>query len=168
MITRAPHGLNGMERQTTRNAALARLDALVGTWDMTAVIQGAEMSGASCSFEWIEEGAFLVMHADAALPPELPPEFRDNWPYPVVVVIGLDARTDTYSYAYADARPVHRVYTMSFDGTDWRIWGQAGPEFFQRFFGTVSDDGNRIDARWEISPDGESWELDFELTYTRR
>ena len=57
---------------------------------------------------------------------------------------------------------------MAFSGRDWRIWGQAGPEFFQRFSGALSEDGRRIDARWERSRDGETWQLDFELTYTRR
>lgn len=41
-------------------------------------------------------------------------------------------------------------------------------DFAQRFEGRFSPDGDRIDARWETSPDGgQTWRLDFELTYTR-
>jgi hypothetical protein len=83
-------------------------------------------------------------------------------------VIGADDRSGNYGYLYADSRGVKRVYEMSFDEREWRIWGQAGPDFHQRFIATISDDRNGIDGRWERSRDGESWELDFELTYTRR
>jgi hypothetical protein len=152
----------------TRNASLARLDALVGTWDMTAIVEGAPLGGSWSSFEWIEDGAFLRMRADAELPPDLPPEWRENAPFPVTVVIGLEDRTDRFSYLYADGRGIHRVYSMTFDGREWRIWGQSGPEFFQRFFGTLSDDGDHIEARWEKSRDGGQWDVDFEMTYARR
>ena len=34
--------------------------------------------------------------------------------------------------------------------------------------GTVSDDGTAITGEWRTSPDGQQWERDFGLTYTRR
>ena len=34
-------------------------------------------------------------------------------------------------------------------------------EFSQRFTGTFSADGRRIDGRWESAQDGSDWELDF-------
>ena len=34
--------------------------------------------------------------------------------------------------------------------------------------GTVSVDGDTVDGRWEMSKDGVTWNLDFELTYTRQ
>ena len=37
-----------------------------------------------------------------------------------------------------------------------------------RVVGTFSGDGRTVNARWEKSGDDGSWELDFELTYTRR
>ena len=61
----------------------------------------------------------------------------------VTTIIGLDDFTERFCYVYSDARGVSRVYEMSFD------------------------DGNTIVARWEKSRDGSSWELDFELTYTK-
>ncbi|HEX4718886.1 MAG TPA: hypothetical protein VH300_10180 [Thermoleophilaceae bacterium] len=147
---------------------LAQLDALAGVWDMAATIGGQDLSGAWSTFEWIEDGAFLRLRADAELPADVPEELRANAPFPVTVIIGLDDSSERFGYLYADGRGVHRVYEMTLEGSEWSIWGQSGPEFFQRFFGTFSDDQNTIDARWEFSPDGETWELDFELTYRRR
>jgi hypothetical protein len=37
----------------------------------------------------------------------------------------------------------------------------------QRFSATISDDGNTISGRWEKSPDGRTWETDFDLTYRK-
>jgi hypothetical protein len=31
----------------------------------------------------------------------------------------------------------------------------------------VDEDGAAIEGRWHSSPDGEAWELDFELAYRR-
>ena len=35
------------------------------------------------------------------------------------------------------------------------------------FTGTFSKDGSTIAGRWEICHDGNSWEHDFDLTYTK-
>ena len=40
-------------------------------------------------------------------------------------------------------------------------------DFAQRFQGTVAADGSSVDGRWETSPDGETWEPDFALSYTK-
>jgi hypothetical protein len=157
-----------MGSKPQRNPVLGRLDALVGEWEMQASIGGQELGGrARTAFEWIEDGAFLVQHAEAELPPEAPPELVENWPFPVTTIVGLDDSSERFCYAYADGRGVCRVYEMTLADGVWEIWGQSGPEFFQRFTGTFSDDGNTITARWEKSPNGSSWDLDFELTYTR-
>jgi hypothetical protein len=50
---------------------------------------------------------------------------------------------------------------------DVQIRGQAGPRFFQRFQGTFSDDGRTIAAYWERSEDGQSWQRDFDIRYTK-
>jgi hypothetical protein len=39
--------------------------------------------------------------------------------------------------------------------------------FHQRWLWTFSADGDTIQGRWETSPDGRNWELDFELAYHR-
>jgi hypothetical protein len=40
-------------------------------------------------------------------------------------------------------------------------------DFSQRYTGTFSDDRDTITGRWEICHDGETWEHDFDLNYTR-
>jgi hypothetical protein len=144
------------------------LDVFVGEWDIVTMWHGQELRGASASFEWIEDGAFMRMHSDVEAGSELAQAWGDHAPFPITVIIGADDPSGTYGYQYADGRAVHRVYKMTFDGREWRTWGVAGPEFHQRSIGVFSEDRGRIDLRHERSPDGENWELDFEVIYTRR
>jgi hypothetical protein len=145
------------------------LETLIGEWQVVATLgDGTRVSDSRTSFEWIADGDFLLQRGGFEPPEDGPQVWKDNAPQSFTTVIGADDRTDRYGYLYADSRGVKRVAEMSFDGREWQIWGQPGADWYQRFRGTVSDDGNRIDGRWENSGDGESWELDFELTYTRR
>ena len=146
----------------------AALDRLVGTWDILTLWQGQSLRGAWARVEWIEDGAFLRLHSDAEPGSELLRAWGEHAPFPITVIIGADDPSGTFGYQYADGRSVHRVYGMSIDEREWRTWGVAGPEFHQRSVGVFSEDGNRIDVRIEQSPDGETWELDFESTYVRR
>lgn len=60
---------------------------------------------------------------------------------------------------------------MSFADGIWKLWRDSPDfspfDFAQRFTGTFADGDRRIDARWEIAEDGETWETDFDLTYTK-
>ncbi len=160
--------MNEVQRKPTANPVLRRLDALVGEWDMEASIAGRPTGRARVTFEPLEAGVFLIQHADA-VPSEIeaPPEWVANSPFPLTTVIGLDLFSETFYYLYADARGVYRVYQMSLTDDDWKIWGQSGPEFFQRFTGAFSEDRNTITGRWEASRDGTNWETDFDVTYTK-
>jgi hypothetical protein len=40
-------------------------------------------------------------------------------------------------------------------------------DFWQRFTGTFSDDGDVIRGEWETSSDGSTWKHDFDLVYRR-
>ncbi|MET0764823.1 MAG: hypothetical protein ABWY29_08155 [Blastococcus sp.] len=60
---------------------------------------------------------------------------------------------------------------MDVDGPDWTL-SRTTPDFTpldfaQRWVGRFSDDGETITGRWETSPDGIEWQLDFHLTYRR-
>jgi hypothetical protein len=90
--------------------------------------------------------------ADGSVEAELPPT--------AVTIIALDDPSGAFTYAYADGRGVRRVYWMSLSDGGWRIWGQAGPEFFQQFTATVSGDAKSISGHWDRSRDGTSWERD--------
>jgi hypothetical protein len=144
------------------------LERFVGTWDILTLWHGQSLRGASASFEWIEDGAFLRLRSDVEAGSELAEAWGDHAPFPITVIIGADDPSGTYGYQYADGRPVHRVYEMTLEGREWRTHGVAGPEFHQRSIGVFSEDGDRIDVRYERSADGETWELDFESTYERR
>ena len=151
-----------------RSEGLDRLDVLVGDWVMTASVAGQTTVDARVRMEWIEQGRFLLQRADADAPrADAPRAWHDNFPFPTTMVIGYDDHSGTYSVLYADGRGVSRAYRMSLEGRTWTIWGQAAPEFFQRFVGTIAEDGAVVAGRWERSSDGESWENDFDGTYTR-
>jgi hypothetical protein len=147
---------------TDPNPALERLDVFVGEWKVELAFptnqpgMGTGRGTARASFEWLEGGAYLMYRlGDRAA----------GLPY-AVCVIGRDESADIYTMLYFDDRGVSRIYQMSLEGREWKQWRQA-PSFSQRFFGTFSDDGNTIIARWEKSSDGTSWEHDFNMTYTR-
>ena len=148
----------------TDNAPLAPLGPLVGDWEIEAQIGDQTLTGARASIAWLEDGAFLVHRADADHPPDAPPEFAANSPFPTI--IGLDDTSGAYSVLYSDARGVRRVYEMSFDDRVWKQW-RSVPGFHQRSEALLSEDGQTITGRWEKSSDGSDWELDFEYTYRR-
>jgi hypothetical protein len=157
----------GSTQRPARNPVLGRLDALVGEWKVHASIGGQPVGSGRTTFEWMEGGAFLVQRTDADPPPRgTPTEWIENRPEPVTAIIGLDDSTERFCMLYADARGVFRVYQMSLKDGVWNVWRDAHG-FYQRFTGTFSSDGKAIAGRWETSPDGSTWERDFDLTYTK-
>ena len=74
-----------------------------------------------------------------------------NSPFPLVTVIALDDFSGMFSYDYADGRGVRRVYRMTLSDGEWKYWGQAAADFFQRFTGTFSQDGATIRGLRKIS-----------------
>jgi hypothetical protein len=148
-----------------RHPALARLDALLGRWTVRPKVEA--LGAAWTEFTWQDDGLFLRQVSDIdEIPATAPQAWRDNAPFPVTAVIGLDDAADEFTMLYADARGVHRVYRMTFADGEWRMWRDA-PGFNQRFTGTVGADGRTMEGRWEMSEDGQTWRLDFELTYAR-
>ena len=143
-------------------SSVAPLERLVGTWQLEAVVDSRSMIRGATTFEPIEGGAFLLQHADA----KAGPEWAEHSPMPVTSVIGFDDTSGEFSMLYADARGVHRVYRMRLDDETWTVWRDA-PGCFQRFVGSFTDGGRTINGRWESSPDGSAWELDFEMRYWR-
>lgn len=145
-----------------RNPALERLSSFVGEWDLeissvrsfqnnpVAVIRG------HASFQWLEGGAFLLERSEVSNP---------DFPR-ATAMIGPDADAETYCMLYFDSRNVSRIYNMTMTGTTWTLWREF-PGFSQRFSGMFSEDNNVITGRWEMSSDGSTWELDFNITYTR-
>jgi hypothetical protein len=149
--------------------SLGALEILVGEWTMTAgPPDGPPWPGEGrLTFEWIEGGGFLVQRWTIDLT-EAPNGVAligvGDSPVPVSETGESD---EGYRQHYFDSRGVHRVYEMSLEGRTWKLW-RDGPGFVpQRFAGTISEDGNTIEGRWEIAEDGENFETDFDLTYTK-
>jgi hypothetical protein len=146
-------------RQTPQtNPALGDLSVLLGKWqiEMRFPTDPVTTVHAQSLFSWLENGAFLKIHSLI--------ETEDN-PWSTIIV-SRDEKVETYHMLYYDWRGTSRMYQMSLENGQWKQWRDE-PGFFQRFRGTLSPDGKTITAYWEISSDGEHWELDFDLFYTK-
>jgi hypothetical protein len=146
-----------------RVARLERLQPFVGEWRIEAPalpLPNELADSARTTFEWTLGGAFLLQRSSVPVP-----EAPDG-----LSVIGPDAG-DGYTQHYLDSRGIARLYTMTFDARDWNLERHTADfsplAFHQRWLGTFSADGETIHGRWETSPDGRDWELDFELAYQR-
>ena len=148
-----------MARQVTINPALKDLEIFLGQW--TAEISNAsflpdlsDTIKSNASFEWYEEGEFLILRQGTK---EIP---HATW------LISRDQDSSNYTVLYFDDRHVSRVYEMSFEDDNWKIWRNA-PNFIQSFEGKLSKDKNTITGAWSKSSDGKKWEHDFDLVYKR-
>ena len=138
------------------NAALRRLEVLVGEWEIAVSVGGNPLGRGRTTFAWLEGGAFLGQHSGA-----------EQAEFPIATtIIGPDDTNTTWCMLYFDSRGVSRVYQMSLSDGVWKLWREA-PGFSQRFTGTLSADDKVITGRWEKSFDGSNWEHDFDLTYTK-
>lgn len=147
-----------IDRTNPRNPALVALDVLIGRWSADIIFPAMPdvPAHARVSFEWGEGGAFVIMHS----------EIEGDGPPDSMAVIERDDSSDSYHLLYYDERGVSRVYRMELGNGEWR-WSRDAPEFAQRFAGTFSRDRNQIVGAWEASVDGQAWEHDFDITYTR-
>ena len=151
-----------MAAQTSeRNEQLA---PLIGEWSMAMIMPGQEEPpdiGARVTFEWMGDKAFVLERWTVPIP-----EAPDG-----LALIGWDEGRGTFLQHYFDERGVARVYEMGFAGGVWTL-ERTKPDFSafdfsQRFTGTFSDDGNRIEGTYEIAHDHRTWEKDFDGIYTR-
>ena len=152
---------------SSRPAAMDQFAPIVGRWRVQADLPldpPVRMAGEQVH-EWLGELLVIRSVMDGPVPSS------------ISVVGGRQAeRRADQPVAYFDDRGVRRRMTTRVQdgvwhqrrdpGDDWKH-GPDGPGFDQRLIGVISADGDRIDARWERSEDGTTWELDFEVTYTR-
>ena len=143
---------------------ITELGPLIGEWSLEVDLPGAPPGdiGARCTFEWMEGEQFLIQRWTVPVP-----EAPDG-----TALIGYDEGRGTLLQHYFDTRGVARVYEMTFAEGLWTLTREKPDfsplDFHQRFEAKLSDDGGRFDGRWEISHDaGDTWELDFNLTYAR-
>ena len=86
------------------NPALEPLSRLVGVWRTTGthpLVPGTTFHGRT-SFEWHEDGAFMLMRSEID-EPEIPS---------AVAVIGSDDAAGTFTMIYFDERDISRRYTV--------------------------------------------------------
>ena len=149
---------NPTSETTTYNPSLTPLDILIGEWKTVGkhpLMLGEELNG-NASFKWIEGGAFIMMHAAI--------EHKD---FPAgVAIFASDDASEEFTMNYYDERKVSRKYTCTIENNVWKWW-RNDAHFSQRFTCTISEDGNKIISKGEMSKNGGAWEKDLELTYTR-
>jgi hypothetical protein len=125
------------------------------------------MGRGSTTFEWIEDGAFILQRARDDPDPNTSAEWAAHTPMPVTAIIGFDDTNGELEMLYSDARGVFRIYRMRITDEAWTVWRDA-PGFFQRFTGTFADRDTTITGRWETSADGSAWTPDFDMQYQKR
>src|SRR6266702_2942188 len=125
----ADHNSNAQTDQHTPkpNPALKRLEVLVGEWntEISSPAYPSTIVRGHVSFDWLEGGAFLIMHSDV----------EGMGPPNSISVIGRDDSAKVYSMLYFDSRGVSRIYEMSLEGGAWKL-GRESPGFSQPFMGT--------------------------------
>ena len=139
------------------NHALKVFDVLIGEWKTIGShpFLPTPLNGHT-SFKWIEGGSFLIMHS----------EIDEDGVPSSIAIFGSDDATGEYFMLYFDERNVSRKYDVSFRDNVLKWWRNA-PEFSQRYMWTITDNGQTITAKGEISIDGVTWEKDLEQTFTR-
>ncbi len=142
------------------STAMGRLEPFIGEWVMEADLPSVPAAGTGRAiFEWALEGQFLI---ERTVVPGAPDS---------IAIVGFDSARQSYRQHYFDSRGVARVYAMDLSGGVWTLLRNSPDftplEFSQRFIGTFSADGRRIDGRWETAQDGSAWELDFHLSYVK-
>jgi hypothetical protein len=140
------------------SAKLKPFEALIGEWAMELThpsIEGTVVHGRT-AYEWLEGGRFLLQRAVNEHP-----DFPDS-----LSVIGVMEGGSDLSMQYFDARGVHRVYAIAFDGKELTIARDA-PEFDQRLSATLSDDGSTLTGVWQLNENDEGYRDDLAFTFRR-
>ena len=147
-----------MQEASIPNPALKPFDVLIGNWTMTGKhrLFPDTVAHGRTSFEWLENGAFLVMRSEID-EPGIPSG---------LAIFGSDESAQEYYMLYFDERGVSRVVHVTMQENVWKMWRNA-PGFSQRFTGTLLDGGKAILGVWELSEDDSTWQKDLELTYQR-
>jgi len=140
------------------NSALEPLSFLIGTWETQGKHPelGHNAFKGQASFEWFEDGAFILMRSSFE-EPRIPT---------AVAVFGSDDSLRAIYMLYFDVRGVSRKYDVAIDAISWRWWRDE-PGFAQRFTVTIAKDHRSMVGRGELSRDGSTWNGDLDVTYVR-
>jgi hypothetical protein len=148
-----------------RPVSLDRLNLLVGDWEVEATFEAGFFGPGSpqttsrgrTTFQWLDGRFFLTQHFVNEHP---------AFPSGIAIIGTSEEEPDTFVQNYYDSRGVARVYQMTLEGREWKLWREE-PGFSQRYTGVISADGATITGAWEASADGREWRHDFDLTYIK-
>lgn len=145
----------------------AGLDILLGHWRASGELPIEPPLRIATDTTIERLGAFIVIRSIGE-PDDMPDSLS---------VIGGAPDGEPQPMHYFDSRGVRRLFMTTLEGSTWSIWrapgedpnGPDGPGFDQRFIGEIAPDAQTIVGRWERGggDDGDAWELDFPITYTR-
>src|SRR5579862_7561746 len=133
------------------NPALEPFTVLVGRWKTEGshgLLPGITLHG-QASFEWIENGAFLLMRSEIDHP---------SFPHGLAI-FGSDDSQHTFFMLHFDERGVSRVQHVSLEHNVLKWWRDE-PGFAQRYTSIIASDGNTMVGTGELSRDGKTWEKD--------
>ncbi len=148
----------GIHNAQIPNPALNALGQLVGEWKTVGThpaVADKVLTG-KASFQWIEGGAFLRWYAEVE---------EEGFPAGIAI-FGSDDATGELFMLYFDERKVSRKYEVSVEDNVVKWW-RNGLGFSQRYTWTVTDSGNTIVGKGELSKDGTTWKNDLDQTFTR-
>lgn len=147
-----------MRETAIPNPALKPFGVLVGEWKTIGThgdLPDTELHGRT-TFEWFENGAFLMIRSEIN-----DPRFPTG-----IAILGSDNVNDEYFMLYFDERGISRKQNVFFQDNVLKWW-RNGKDFSQRYTWAITDDGNTIIGKGEMSKDGSVWKKDLDLTYTR-
>ena len=143
-------------------------EPLIGEWHGEGVMPIEPPMTLSVEAKVERLGAFLVF-SSVGEPADVPDSLS---------IIGGAPDGEPQPMYHFDERGVKRMFMTAVEGSTWTIWrvpgedwnGPDGPGFNQRFIGEISADARTIEGRWErgMGDAGDTWELDFPLTYVRK
>jgi hypothetical protein len=142
-----------------KRSQLEHLNAWVGEWETEAthpMLPDTVVPG-RISVEWLEGERFLLHRARNEHP-----DFPDS-----ISVIGeTEEGADNLTMHYFDSRGVFRVYGLSAEEGELKIW-RDDPAFRQRFTGRFSDGSSTFAGTWELNEAEAGWNDDLKITYRR-
>lgn len=83
-----------------------------------------------------------------------------------IAIFGSDDAARELYMLYFDERGVSRKYQVSFQDNILN-WRRDSPDFSQRCTLQIADDGRTIISTGQMMKDGDKWEQDLKLTFTR-
>ena len=126
--------------------ALARLDFLVGNWEMKGQLLGSDEENVTgqATFEWMPGGFFLRQRVNL--------DFAGSVKVDSEEIIGYDPETDSFpSTVFANMSPVPLPYTWEVADGSMKISVSHGP-LDATFNGTVSETGDVFSGGWRPNP----------------